>query len=266
MQQPTLASPLRDAVGAKTANALSEKLDLHTVGDLLHHYPRRYAERGEVSDLGALEIGEHVTVAAKIERISVRPMRQKPRSKMLEVTVTDGRRHLQLTFFNQAWRERELRTGRWGLFAGKVSDFRGKRQLVSPAYQLLAVDALAGRPTHQLSYGERKRVAIAGAVAMRPCVLLLDEPTAGLDLGGREDLLARLTELAEDPDAPAMVLVTHHVEEIPPGITHALLLRKGEVVAAGPVAEALTADTLSATFGLALRLNQENGRYAARAL
>ncbi|GAA0279678.1 ATP-dependent DNA helicase RecG [Cryptosporangium japonicum] len=136
--QPTLASPLRDAVGEKTAKALIEKLDLHTVGDLLHHYPRRYAERGEVSDLGALEIGEHVTVAAKIEKISVRPMRQKPRSKMLEVTVTDGRRQLQLTFFNQAWRERQLTIGRWGLFSGKVGQFRDKLQLNQPDYQLLA--------------------------------------------------------------------------------------------------------------------------------
>nr|WP_218617222.1 ATP-dependent DNA helicase RecG [Cryptosporangium aurantiacum] len=138
MQRPTLASPLRDAVGAKTANALIEKLGLETVGDLLHHYPRRYAERGEVSDLGALEIGEHVTVAAKIEKITVRPMRQKPRSKMLEVTVTDGRRNLQLTFFNQAWREKQLTIGRWGLFSGKVGQFRDKLQLNQPDYQLLA--------------------------------------------------------------------------------------------------------------------------------
>ncbi|SHM31210.1 ATP-dependent DNA helicase RecG [Cryptosporangium aurantiacum] len=138
VQRPTLASPLRDAVGAKTANALIEKLGLETVGDLLHHYPRRYAERGEVSDLGALEIGEHVTVAAKIEKITVRPMRQKPRSKMLEVTVTDGRRNLQLTFFNQAWREKQLTIGRWGLFSGKVGQFRDKLQLNQPDYQLLA--------------------------------------------------------------------------------------------------------------------------------
>nr|WP_240746697.1 ATP-dependent DNA helicase RecG [Cryptosporangium phraense] len=138
MQRPTLTSPLRDAVGAKTADALAKGLGLETVGDLLHHYPRRYAERGEVSDLGALEIGEHVTVAAKIEKITVRPMRQKPRSKMLEVTVTDGRRSLQLTFFNQAWREKQLTIGRWGLFSGKVGQFRDKLQLNQPDYQLLA--------------------------------------------------------------------------------------------------------------------------------
>ena len=137
MQRPTLASPLRDAVGAKTAAALAEKLDLHTVGDLLHHYPRRYAKRGEVSDLGALELGEHVTVAAKVERANERPMRNK-RGKMLEVTVTDGRNRLQLTFFNQAWRSRYLTVGRWGLFSGRVGQFRGKFQLNQPEYELVA--------------------------------------------------------------------------------------------------------------------------------
>ena len=137
MQRPTLASPLRDAVGAKTADALAEKLDLQTVGDLLHHYPRRYAKRGEVSDLGGLELGEHVTVAAKVERASERPMRNK-RGKMLEVTVTDGRNRLQLTFFNQAWRSRYLTVGRWGLFSGKVGEFRGKFQLNQPEYELVA--------------------------------------------------------------------------------------------------------------------------------
>jgi iron complex transport system ATP-binding protein len=98
-----------------------------------------------------------------------------------------------------------------------------------------------------------------------PELMLLDEPTAGLDLGGREDLLARLTELAEDPDAPAMVLVTHHVEEIPPGFTHAMLLREGGVVAAGLLGETMTADNLSKTFGLPLVVERTGGRYTARA-
>jgi iron complex transport system ATP-binding protein len=98
-----------------------------------------------------------------------------------------------------------------------------------------------------------------------PELMLLDEPTAGLDLGGREDLLARLTELAEDPDAPAMVLVTHHVEEIPPGFTHAMLLREGAVVAAGLLGETMTADNLSKTFGLPLVVQRIGDRYTARA-
>ena len=98
-----------------------------------------------------------------------------------------------------------------------------------------------------------------------PELLLLDEPAAGLDLGGREDLVARLAELAYDPDAPAMVLVTHHVEEIPPGFTHALLLREGGVVAQGLLGETLTGDNLSKTFGLPLVVERSGDRYTARA-
>jgi iron complex transport system ATP-binding protein len=95
--------------------------------------------------------------------------------------------------------------------------------------------------------------------------MLLDEPAAGLDLGGREQLLRTLGDLARDPAAPAMVLVTHHVEEIPPGFTHVLLLRDGRVVAQGPVDEALTAANLSDTFGLRLALDRNGDRFAARA-
>ena len=97
-----------------------------------------------------------------------------------------------------------------------------------------------------------------------PELLLLDEPGAGLDLGGREDLVTRLADLAHDDSAPAQVLVTHHVEEIPPGYTHALLLRGGEVVSAGPVEEVLTAPLLSAAFGVPLEIQRERGRWSAR--
>jgi iron complex transport system ATP-binding protein len=129
----------------------------------------------------------------------------------------------------------------------------------------LGMSALAEREFGTLSEGERKRTQIARALMTDPELMLLDEPTAGLDLGGREDLLARLTELAEDPDAPAMVLVTHHVEEIPPGFTHAMLLREGTVVAAGLLGETLTADNLSKTFGLPLIVQRAGDRYTARA-
>jgi iron complex transport system ATP-binding protein len=97
-----------------------------------------------------------------------------------------------------------------------------------------------------------------------PELLLLDEPAAGLDLGGREDLVTTLSTLAMDEAAPATVLVSHHVEEIPPGFTHALLLRQGRVVAAGPLEEVLTEEVLSATFGMPLRLSHADGRWAAR--
>jgi iron complex transport system ATP-binding protein len=124
---------------------------------------------------------------------------------------------------------------------------------------------LAARAYGTLSEGERKRVQIARALMTDPELLLLDEPAAGLDLGGREDLVRRLGDLAADPDAPAMVLVTHHVEEIPPGFTHALLLREGSVVAQGLLASTMTSENLSKTFDLPLRLDYVDGRYAARA-
>jgi iron complex transport system ATP-binding protein len=97
-----------------------------------------------------------------------------------------------------------------------------------------------------------------------PELLLLDEPAAGLDLGGREDLVNTLSVLAHDDSSPATVLVSHHVEEIPPGFTHALLLRDGGVVAIGPVREVITEENLSATFGLPLVLRYEAGRFSAR--
>jgi iron complex transport system ATP-binding protein len=131
-------------------------------------------------------------------------------------------------------------------------------------YQL-GIQSLADRQFGTLSEGERKRVQIARALMTDPELLLLDEPAAGLDLAGREQLVARLAALAADPDAPTMVLVTHHVEEIPPGVTHALLLRGGRTVAAGLLRDVLTPDLLSVTFGLPLTLERSGGRYAARA-
>jgi iron complex transport system ATP-binding protein len=116
-----------------------------------------------------------------------------------------------------------------------------------------------------LSEGERKRVQIARALMTDPELLLLDEPAAGLVLGGREDLVHRLSELARDEAAPAIVLVTHHLEEVPPGFTHAMLMRDGGVVAAGPVDEVLTSDNLSETFGLPLDVTVNAGRYTATA-
>ena len=124
---------------------------------------------------------------------------------------------------------------------------------------------LADRRYGTLSEGERKRVQIARALMTDPELMLLDEPAAGLDLGGREDLVGRLSALALDPYAPALVLVTHHVEEVPPGFTHVLLLRGGQVVAAGPIENALTADNLGATFGLPLELAHSGARWSARA-
>jgi iron complex transport system ATP-binding protein len=127
------------------------------------------------------------------------------------------------------------------------------------------VGHLAQRRFGTLSEGERKRTLIARALMTDPELLLLDEPAAGLDLGAREDLVRRLRDLALDPDAPALVLVTHHVEEIPPGFTHGLLLRDGEVVAQGLLDDTLTPDNLSKTFNIPLKLTRVEGRWAARA-
>ncbi len=128
----------------------------------------------------------------------------------------------------------------------------------------LGVGRLAERTFGTLSEGERKRVQIARALMTYPELLLMDEPAAGLDLGGREDLVSTLSTLAADEEAPAVVLVSHHVEEIPPGFTHALMLREGRVVVAGPLERVLTEEALSETFGMPLVLRHDDGRWAAR--
>jgi iron complex transport system ATP-binding protein len=128
----------------------------------------------------------------------------------------------------------------------------------------LGAEHLAERVYDTLSEGERKRVLIARSLMTDPELLLLDEPAAGLDLGGREELVARLADLAADPDAPAMVLVTHHVEEIPPGFSHCLILTEGKAVAAGLLPDVLTAENLSKAFGQQIALDVIDGRYFAR--
>ncbi len=114
-----------------------------------------------------------------------------------------------------------------------------------------------------LSEGERKRLLVARLLMASPELLLFDEPCAGLDLGGREALVRLLGELARDGDRP-LVLVTHHLEEIPPGITHALLLRDGAVVAAGPIRETLTSEAVSDAFAVAVAVESDGARYTAR--
>jgi iron complex transport system ATP-binding protein len=159
-----------------------------------------------------------------------------------------------------------VRTAAWGV----VGTFREQYHLLDTdrARELLdqlGVGGLVRRRYGTLSEGERKRVQIARAMMTDPELLLLDEPAAGLDLGGREDLVRRLADLAVDPLSPALVLVTHHVEEIPPGFDRALLLRQGAVVAQGPLHDVLTSANLSATFDVPLAVNFADGRFTARA-
>jgi len=121
--------------------------------------------------------------------------------------------------------------------------------------------ALAGRTFSTMSSGEQQRVQLARTLMGDPGLLLLDEPTAGLDLAGREQLVTSLASLASDPDTPATVLITHHTDEIPPSFTHGLLLRNGRPLVQGPLDEVLTAESLSECFGLPLRLEFRDGRW-----
>ncbi|MBD8139037.1 ABC transporter ATP-binding protein [Frigoribacterium sp. CFBP 13605] len=151
-------------------------------------------------------------------------------------------------------------TGRWNEEYEGVDVRRAHRVLDE-----WKLDHLSDRTFGELSDGEQKRVQIARSVMTDPELLLLDEPAASLDLGAREELLQMLSGYASSEGAPAIVMVTHHVEEIPKGFTHALLLDHGSVVAAGPLDEVITAETLGATFGVELRVESDGGRYSARA-
>jgi iron complex transport system ATP-binding protein len=149
--------------------------------------------------------------------------------------------------------------GRWREKYDEIDTSRAVEMLES-----LGAEHLAERTYGTLSEGERKRVLIARALMTDPELLLLDEPAAGLDLGGREELVARLATLAADPDAPATVLITHHVEEIPPGFTHAMLLKEGGVVAQGLIDDVITAENLSAAFSQSITLERLDDRFFAR--
>lgn len=125
---------------------------------------------------------------------------------------------------------------------------------------------VANRPFGVISEGERQQVLLARALMGHSELILLDEPAAGLDVGGRERLVRSLARLAGDAATPPLVFVTHHVEEIPPGFTSALLLRNGQLVASGPIDEVLSSESLSACFGLSLRLRRDEGRWACTAV
>lgn len=151
-------------------------------------------------------------------------------------------------------------TGRWNEQYEDVDVRRARRVLAE-----WRLDSLADRKFGDLSDGEQKRVQIARSVMTDPELLLLDEPAASLDLGAREELLQLLSGYATASEAPAMVMVTHHVEEIPRGFGHAMLMADGEVQVAGPIEEVLTSQNVSDTFGLGVEVEQHDGRFTARA-
>lgn len=150
--------------------------------------------------------------------------------------------------------------GRWNEEYESIDERRALRVLAE-----WKLDHLADRTFGTLSDGEQKRVQIARAIMTDPEILLLDEPTASLDLGAREELLSLLSAYAQAPSTPAMIMVTHHVEEIPVGFTHVLLLQGGVEVAAGPISEVLTEENLSVTFDQPILLLSDGGRFSARA-
>ena len=147
-----LENKVSAVVGDRTAKVLETTFGIKTIGDLMRHYPRRYMVRGELSDISALHEGDETTILAQVYSASTRPMRGR-KGSMLEVVVTDGTDKLSLTFFNQAWREKDLKVGRQGLFAGKVGVFNNKKQLAHPDYEMIpdgsdvdsAVEGFAGK-------------------------------------------------------------------------------------------------------------------------
>ena len=151
--------------------------------------------------------------------------------------------------------------GRWQENYDLWDESRAKALLTA-----LGVRDLGERVFASLSEGEKKRVQIARALMADPELLLLDEPASSLDLGGREDLLQRLEQLALDPHSPATVIVTHHIEEIPIGTTHALLLKDGEVIAQGAVDRVINNAFMSQAYGLPISVQNDGGRYFARAI
>jgi iron complex transport system ATP-binding protein len=151
-------------------------------------------------------------------------------------------------------------TGRWNESYEEIDTRRAQRVLGE-----WKLDALENRRFGDLSDGEQKRVQIARSVMTDPELLLLDEPAASLDVGARESLLKLLGGFALAPHAPAIVMVTHHVEEIPPGFGHALLLKNGSVQAAGPIGDVITSENLSETFDMELVVEHKDERFTARA-
>lgn len=149
-------------------------------------------------------------------------------------------------------------TGRWREVYESMDSDRAMHMI-----RQWGLEHLVNRKVGTLSEGERKRVQIARALMADPELLLLDEPAAGLDVAGREDLVSRLASLADDPMSPSLILVTHHVEEIPPNFTHALLLSQGRISSAGSIEDIIKSEPMSDAFGVRLAVEKAEDRWYA---
>src|ERR1700691_4876025 len=193
-----LADPLRLVIGDRAAKPLAAALDLHTVGDLVGYYPRRYDKRGELTDLAGLREGDYVTVQAEVASVSSRRM-QNRKGYIFEAVVTDGRGRLSLTFFGrgrQEFREKELAPGTRGLFSGQVSSFRGKRQLTHPDYELLGIGSSGARAADFAA----ELIPVYRASSQMPSWKIADSVRFALDV----------LDVPEDP-LPPEVRQRHHL-------------------------------------------------------
>jgi iron complex transport system ATP-binding protein len=201
---------------------------------------------------GSVEVLGHC-----LGRVDVRTLR--PRIALVSGAVTrQFRADLRVLDAVASGRYAALETW-WNRYSSE--DWERARQLLAQC----GIADLAERSFGVISEGERQQVLLARSLMAEAEIVLLDEPFAGLDLGARERLLVQLAALASDPDAPTLVLVTHHCEEIPPGFTHGGLMRAGKLVAAGDLRNAITSDAVSACFGLDVRVGCTDGRWWSRA-
>jgi len=215
MSKLALETSLTDAVGEKVAGTLARAFDMRTVGDLLAHYPRRYARRGELTPISSLPVGEMATIVAEVKTVSERPMRQR-RGSLIEVVISDGVGTATLTFFGQKWRLQELRPGRQGIFSGKVGVFKGKQQFAHPDYELFddevearvtavarSLEPIPIYPATSTITSWQVRKIIADVIARLGAV---PDPLPA-DLRRRDDLLDARTALvqAHTPQVPEQV-------------------------------------------------------------
>ena len=212
---PRLGDSLSSAIGGTSANALAKAFDMRTVEDLLRHYPRRFAERGELTDIAGLVLDEHVTVMAEVVESTNKPMRQR-RGTLTEVVVTDGQSRLTLTFFNQPWRVKQMTPGRRGLFSGKVGQFRRARQLSQPDAVMLPVDDDGEVDSDAIAAFARPLIPVypaTGSVPSWRIARAVDTVLDGLHIDDDDDPIPAIVRREHDlmPLADALVAI-HHPE------------------------------------------------------